>query len=150
MNGSTGGSSRIVNATTTDAITLSINEPASRHNDGQSTNCCVYAWLGEPGENDTVVLPKNLGSMCFGPKILTTRNPKKIWNSIGFDARLGADNGPGAEPVIPNAGSFTMLDLPTGLGSELSVTFQGLVEDTCTQGTVPFSVTNGFVLRIQD
>jgi len=50
--------------------------------------------------------------------------------------------------VIPDGGTFDLLDLPAGLGQPVVATFQGLIDDTCSQGTVPFSVTNGIVLRI--
>jgi len=50
--------------------------------------------------------------------------------------------------VLPDAEIAELLSLPAGLGQAVTVTFQGLVEDDCSQETVPISITNGFVLRI--
>jgi len=150
LNGATGGPGHVLSVATDEPLSLTIHEPNNRQFDGQPTNCCVYAWVGEPGEGDVVVVPKQLGTMCYGPFVITTKNPKRIWNSIGIPSKLGVDNAPGDPPVIPDTGVFELLDLPSGLGQSLSATFQGFVEDNCSQGTVPFSVTNGLVVRIQD
>jgi hypothetical protein len=148
LNATSGGTSRILQVTPSTPLSLAIQEPSSRQGDGMTTGCCVYAWLGEPDAGDTIVVPKGLGEMCFGPALLATRPAKKTWNSIGFPAKLGDDNAPGPPPVIPDGGTFQLFSFPGGLGQSLSVTFQGIVEDGCSQGAVPYSVTNGLVVRI--
>jgi hypothetical protein len=148
-NGQNGGAGRTVTILATDPIVLTIQEPTSRRGDGEPSDACVYAWLGEPGAQDVVSVPKGLGTMCFGPWIVATKTPKKIWNAIGHPTKLGADNAPGPEPSIPDLGGFDLLARPGGLGRVVTVTLQGLVEDDCSQGTVPFSVTNGLVLRVE-
>jgi hypothetical protein len=149
LNGATGGATRTISVATTTPLEFRVDEPPSRRGDGQSTRCCVYAWLGEPGEGDVVAVPKGLGAMCFGPYLTATRPPKKIWNAIGFPSKLGPDNGPGAPPVIPDGGGFVFASLPAGAGQAVVVTFQGIVEDDCSPGSVPYSVTNGMVVRIE-
>ena len=144
-----GGIFRTIEAAPETPITLVLNEPPSRDGDGQPTDACVYAWLGEPEVGDVVAVPKQLGEMCFGPALLATQAPTRTWNAIGFAGKLGDDNAPGPPPVIPDQASFSLVDLPGGLGRTLTVTFQGCVEDNCTVGTIPFSVTNGLVLRIE-
>jgi len=51
--------------------------------------------------------------------------------------------------VIPDSGRFELFSLPGGAGRRVDVTLQGVVEDACSQGTVPYSVTNGILLRIE-
>lgn len=149
MNGSFGGPAREIVVTQSTALSGTIIEPPLHIGDGRDTKCVVYAWVGEPLGSDVVTLPKSLGSMCYGPFISATKAPNTIWNSLGIVPKLGADNGPGPVPLIIDAQPFEFLSLTNGLGQAATVTFQGIVADNCTQGTVNFSVTNGFVLRIQ-
>ncbi len=149
-NGEDGGAQHVVERGTSDPFSLTIAEAPVEQGDGETSAACVYAWLAEPAEGDEVVLPKNLGAMCFGPLQITTRSPRLIWNAIGFPTKLGDDDAPGPLPVIPDAGSFELLSLPSGPGAALSVTFQGLVADGCSQGSVAYSVTNGIVVRFAD
>lgn len=150
VNGLDGGMQHVVEQGTTDPLSLTIEEAPADRGDGETSAACVYAWLAEPENADEVILPKNLGSMCFGPLQITTRAPRLIWNAIGFPTKLGEDDAPGPIPIIPDAGSFELLSLPNGPGQALSVTFQGLIDDSCSQGTVPYSVTNGVIVRIAD
>lgn len=149
INGSSGGTSRTVTVTTTTALSATIDEAPVERGDTQTSLACIYAWLGVPDGGDVVVTPKGLGTMCYGPFIIATQNPVRIWNSIGAEPKLGTDNGPGPVPVIPDNGSFTLFSLPGGLGQTITATFQGIVVDSCTQGTVSYSVTNGVVVDIQ-
>jgi len=149
LNGSTGGVEREIVVAHGTPLSGTIVEPPLHIGDGRDTDSVIYAWLGEPGPTDLVILPRSLGPMCFGPFITSTRNPKKIWNSIGIVSKLGMDNGPGAPPKIIDGTPFEFLALPNGLSQSVTATFQGIVEDRCTQGTLDFSVTNGWVLRIQ-
>jgi len=148
-NGDSGGMDRTVSLLATDPLTLSIFEPSGQQGDAQPSAACVYAWLGQPSASDVVLLPKSLGTMCYGPWKTATKPPKKIWNAIGAPAKLGTDNAPGPVPSIPDSGSFVLLSRPSGLGLVVTATFQGFVEDACSQGTVPYSVTNGLVLKVQ-
>ncbi len=148
VNGSSGGVDRILTVSTGDPLSATIAEPPISVGDGRPTAACVYVWGGEPLASDIVALPKNLGPMCFGPFIIATQAPARIWNGIGINPKLGTDNGPGDPPIIDGP-AFEFLSLPNGLNQTLNVTFQGIIEDRCSQGTVFFSVTNGLVLRIE-
>jgi len=148
-NGQTGGSGRFLTIDPGASLSMTIQEPSGNNGDGRDTKAVVYVWLGTPRAGDVLNLPRQLGRMCFGPFILATKNPKKIWNGIGIDNKLGTHTGPGDPPVIPDSGSFEFLSLPNGVGQMVTVTFQGILEDSCTQGTVPFSVTNGFVIAFE-
>ena len=150
VNGSPGGDGRTFQVRPTEAFRVELNEPSSRRGDGQPSDSCIYAWLGAPDEDDVVPLPRGLGPMCFGPFLGATQAPRRIWNSIGIDGKLGADNAPGEVPRIPDEGSFALVSLPDGTGRAATVTFQGFVEDECSRATVPFSVTNGVAITITD
>ena len=149
LNGQTGGPTRTVEAGPSTPLSLTIGEPLARQGDSQPTNACVYVWAGSPDQSDIKILPKDLGRMCFGIRVIATQLPVKTWNAIGATNKLGADDAPGPPPVIPDASTFELLSLPSGYGGSLTVTFQGIVEDECSRATQPYSVTNGFVLEIQ-
>lgn len=149
LNGSTGGTERIVTVSTSGAISATISEPPMLVGDGRDVRCVVYAWGGEPALSDVVMVPQGLGTMCYGPFITATKSPAKIWNSIGITAKLGIDNGPGAEPLISDGTAFEFLSLPNGLGNPVTATLQGIIDDPCTQGNLPYSVTNGLTLRVE-
>ncbi len=149
LNGMAGGLAREISLTQATPVSLTLAEPGSRQGDGNPTNACIYVWLGEPSPKDEVNLPRGLGPMCFGLFVNATRSPIRIWNSLDYEESLGIDNVPGPIPVIPDSGVFELASLPSGLGRAVTVTVQGIIEDNCSQGTVPFSVTNGFVVKIQ-
>lgn len=149
LNASAALPTREVTLAPSDAVLLEIREASSLAGDGADGTCVVYVWTGRPESNDTVNLPAQLGAMCFGPPLVASRLPTRTWNSIGFPTKLGIDDAPGPEPHIADGTALALLDRPSGLGRCLTVSFQGLVEDDCSQGTVPYSVTNGLVLRIR-
>jgi len=145
----TGGEDYTVVTGATQPLTIAIDEAPGRIGDGGTSRACVYAWVGEPGDGDVVEIPKGLGKMCFGPWIIRTRNPKKIWNAIGQTTKLGASNMPNP-PVIPDGGTFFLVNKPGGVGFAAVATFQGVIQDPCSQGSVPFSITNGIKLVLGD
>ncbi len=149
LNGSAGAPSREITLATTDPLVLTIREPASGSGDGNDRDCVVYVWVGRPDPSDVVELPRQLGPMCFGPASLATRAPALVWNAIGYPAKLGEDDAPGPAPRIEDGTPFELFARPSGLDRCLTVTFQGLIEDECSVGSVPFSVTNGLVLRVR-
>lgn len=149
VNGQAGGGDRTVEVGTSTALTFSISEAPAMQGDAATSKAIVYMWFAIPGDSDVVNLPKQLGAMCFGPKLVETRPADFIWNSIGIANKAGAHNAPTAPPIIPDSGTLNFYDLPGGWGQTIDVTCQGFLPDDCTQGTKPFSVTNGFVLRVQ-
>jgi len=149
VNDSTGGVTRTIDVAVDTPLHFVVEEAPGNVGDGNPSKTCIYIWRGAPGSGDIVTVPKGLGAMCFGPLVITTKNPVAIFNSIGVTGKLGEHNAPGPPPVIPDGGSIEFLSRPSGIGLPISVTVQGLIVDTCTQGTVPFSVTNGILIRAQ-
>lgn len=143
----TGGDDFTVELDRFDPIRIQLDEPPALRSDGQSTRACIYLWLAEPAPQDVVSLPKQLGKMCFGPQILATRAPRFTFNSLGYPSKLG---GPvGSFPTIPEGGNFILVDRPGGAGVPISITAQGIIEDPCSSGTVPLSVTNAVLMDIR-
>lgn len=148
INGSTGGAERTINVSSSTPMSFVLDEASAESGDGQPEGAIMYFWYAEPQPGDVVMLPKNLGPMCFGPKLVETRPADLIFNSIGFAGKAGAHNAPVSPPSIPDGGTLEFYALPAGFGSPMSVTVQGIVPDGCTQGTLPFSVTNGVLIRV--
>jgi len=149
VNGTTGGPTKTLLVTPSTPLTFDIVEPSAESGDGQRTRVCVYLWFTEPLPSDDVVLPRGLGNMCFGPKLIWTRPAEIILNGIGARNKLGDHTGPGDPPRIPDGGSLQLLSFPDGFGNPGKITVQGLTQDVCTQGTKPFSATNGLLLVIE-
>lgn len=148
LNGRTGGDTRALAIEPSTPIVLTIAEAPGLRCDGIPSASCVYAWSRAPQTRDVVAIPLGLGSMCFGPAPVSTRPVRVLWNAIGFPQRLGADGAPGPPPVIPDGGCFELLSLPSGLGFEAVATVQGFVEDDCSQGSLPYSVTNAITVTV--
>ncbi len=149
VNNSSGGSDRTIEIGQNDPITFSIREAPAMEGDSTDGRAIIYFWFTFPEVSDVVNLPKQLGPMCFGPKLVETRPADLIWNSIGLAAKAGAHNAPTPPPNIPDNTLFDFYSLPGGWGSQATITLQGFVPDDCTQGTKPFSVTNGIQVEVQ-
>ncbi len=149
VNGENGGGDRTLTITPTTPLSISVQEPTNRIGDLAPSRACIYAWGGEPGSGDIVTVPLGLGNMCFGPFIIATKNAVRTWNALGSPNKLGVHNGPGSMPVIADGAVRQLLNLPFGAQQTATITFQGIIEDDCSQGSVSLSVTNGFVVRIQ-
>lgn len=149
INGQSGGIERTLEVTPSTALDFAIVEPPAMIGDGEPTRTCLYAFVGAPAFGDVVRVPRQLGTMCYGPFIIATQSPARIWNSIGKDSKLGPDNAPGAPPLIADSTSLSWLTLPGGVGTSITVTIQGVIEDSCSRGTVPLSITNGITLVVE-
>jgi hypothetical protein len=145
----TGGDDYTIELGTADPLSFLLDEPPSRVGDGQGTDACIYVWNAEPTASDVVIVPKGLGPMCFGVFAQPpTRLPKKIFNGIGIENKLGTNQSP-IPPGIPEGGNFEFAKRVSGAGRAVTATLQGIIEDNCSQGTKPFSVTNGILLKVQ-
>lgn len=132
-----------------DPLTIRLDESPSRVGDAHGSDAVLYAWIGAPELVHVVVVPKGLGLMCYGPWAVRQKNPRLILNGIGLTPHLGNSTGGGAVPGIPEGGDFEVLKFPSGLGRSVAVTLQGIIEDNCSQGALPYSVTNAVLLVIQ-
>jgi len=103
----------------------------------------LYVWSGEPEVATLTPHPRNVGTMSF-PTPLSGGSPQpmKIWNNIGKTQYLG-------EPSFPsNPAPSTPLNLPTGIGFPITLTFQGFIMDNGSAADKPASITNGMVLKV--
>ena len=148
VNGSDGGPSRTIAATLSTPLRFVVDEPSAESGDGGQERVCMYIWFDAPQASDNVVLPRNLGNMCFGPKLITTRPANITYNSIGATNKLGNDNAPGPAERIPDGGTLEFVSYPAGFGAPITLTCQGIVQDVCTIGDKPFSITNGIVIEV--
>ena len=145
----TGDDDYTVEFGTSDALSFVLDEPPSRVGDAASTKACMYIWDTAPTSSDVVTVPKGLGLMCFGVYFQpATVLPIEISNGIGAYAKLGANGSP-SPPGIPEGGNFEWKGYPAGVGQAWTATFQGIIEDNCSQGRKPYSVTNGILLIVQ-
>lgn len=134
---------------TADPISVRLDEAPSKVGDAAGSDAVVYAWIGEPDAGDIVNMPKGLGNMCFGTFSIATQAPKKIFNGLGFPGKLGTSCGQCSSPGISEGGNFEVGKRPNGTGQAITATLQGVIDDDCSQGTVPYSVTNGILLKVQ-
>jgi len=149
VNGSTGEDDRTVQVTLDEALSFVLAEAPAQHGDERTSRAVVYLWATEPDEDDIVPLPANLGPMCFGPLLVRTREPRFTWNSVGAENRLGEHDAPTPPPLVPDGGSLELLQV-AGAGRALRLTVQGILQDDCTQGNKPFSVTNAVLVDVTE
>jgi hypothetical protein len=149
VNDQTGGADRVVDEyDQVTPLSFTVIEPPALAGDGNPTPVCIYAWVGEPDATDVVAVPKGLGSMCFGPYVITTKLPTRIFNGIGVPNKLGEHNSPFPPPVIDDGTVLEFARRPNGTLQPVTATIQGIIPDPCSQGTAPYSVTNGLVLEV--
>jgi len=149
VNGQTGGPGRTIVVATGEPLSFVLDEPSAESGDGMDEKLLAYVWFAAPEESDVVTLPKNLGDMCFGPKLVWTRPAEIIVNSIGLVNKAGEHNAEGEPPLIPDEGTVEFLSLPDGFDTPMDATVQGILPDACTRGRKPFSVSNGILIRVQ-
>ncbi len=128
INGSPGiGNARRVFVTPTDPIAFTVARPPSKTSG--TSRCCIYVWAGEGGPGTVSAQPFGLGSTCRATPLNrgVPGQPKRIANSIGFPAQLGAEDWPGP-PTSP--APTTLLNLGAGLGRTGRFLFQGFIIDT--------------------
>ena len=143
VNGSAGiGAARRVYVASSDPFALSIVRPPSKPSG--TSKCCVYAWAGEGSGATVMAQPSGLGMMCRATPLNAGApgQPKKIANSIGFPAQLGAEDWPGP-PTAP--APATLLSLGAGLGRTGTFLFQGFIIDSAAPNGQA-AVTNAVVV----
>ncbi len=113
---------------------------------GGTARYVVYAWDQEPANGLAVDLRRGLGCMALPvPFSAGTPKPVRIANTFGFPFVLGMNDWP--TPVAP--APHKLISLPGGLGMEVTLYLQGLIEDfEAPQGFA--GVTNGIVLKVQN
>ena len=141
LNGSRGNRERIYRVSRNSSLTLEVRSPMAGP---ASASFVLYAWLAEPDDTTIAPQPQGLGWMGFSTPL--TGNPFPpvvIWNNSGHAARLGC-------PTAPSSPAPSMVfDLPSGGGFRGEVTFQGFIEDHGSAASVPGSITNAIVLKVE-
>ncbi len=139
VNGSAGtGPERSVVVTTATPFSLTIvKTPAG------GDKYAIYAWVGHGGPATYRLQPAGIGVMCMPtPLNAGGPQPRRIANTIGRAAQLGAENWPGP-PTQP--APYTLLDLPAGLGKAGRFFLQGIMVDpNAPNGRA--GVTNGLAV----
>ncbi len=148
-NEGTGGDDFTETLGQSDPIDFRLDEAPGNQGDAAGSDACMYIWLGEPESADVVALPANTGTMCFGYFSIATKNPKKIFNGIGRPSDLGQSSGGGFIPGIPEGGNFQFARRNGGAGQAITATVQGIIEDKCSAGNKPYSVTNGILVIVE-
>lgn len=149
VNASNGGIDRTLHVKQSTPLSFEMSEPVSQIGDGFNSAACIYMWFSDPLDTDLMLMPKQLGLMCFGPYFNTTQVPSIIFNSLGYNRKLGTHNAQAPLPYLPDTGQMmSFYDLPNGLGTQATITAQGIVPDWCSQGNVPYSVTNAVLVNI--
>ncbi len=143
VNGSAGDTLREVRVGPGDDFELRLEPPAMGP---AEASFALYAYSGEPTMDTVSQQPGGLGWMTFGTP-LSGDAPASldcIWNNIGFPDRLGRHHRPSdsAPHLLFRLRHET---LPPGL----VVTLQGFMFDDRSTATVPVSVTNAVVVRVE-
>lgn len=149
VNGSTGGAGRVIEVSPGTPIRFEIQEAPAQRGDGNDGLALIYFFYASPSASDVVELPRRLGPMCFGPPVVGSRSPDVTFNSVGAEVHAGTHDAPVPPPVIPDGGTLEFYSLPSGFGAPMDVLVQGVVEDACTQGRRPYSVSNGILIRVR-
>jgi hypothetical protein len=145
INGSPGGSERVVTVGADEQIRLDITAPPSRPAPLSSRHV-VYAWLGEPDALAVSIQGRSgffLGWTAL-PTIFSGGSPRplRLWNTFGHAPVLG-------EPDFPSdEAPATLLLLPMGRPGSITATFQGLIEDDAAPNDHGVATTNAVVLRV--
>ncbi|MCB9831128.1 MAG: hypothetical protein H6807_01540 [Planctomycetes bacterium] len=135
VNGSSGGSSRLVYVATGQSLTIAIDQPPAQ----PFAPFALFLSFGIPGPDDVFALPFGLGDMCFIPAPLKAFNDGDfvLADSLG----LGYPTATGAT-LAPWSVTVPMLD-PT----EGDFVIQGLVWDDTK--AIPLSVTNAVLVSVR-
>ncbi len=99
----------------------------------------VYAWPGNPTDNQTAILPLQLGRSAMPMPIGGGPDPPVIWNNVGRFNRLGFPT----RSSEPAPGSF--LTRPEGLRRAGVFFIQGIIFDPGSAASIPASLTNGIL-----
>ena len=147
VNGSAGGLDRTLRVNPQTPLHFQINEAPAMRGDGKPGNAVIYGWLATPQATDIVTMPRSLGVMCFGPPPIATRSANVIWNSIGAPSKLGGHNAPTPPPIIADGQTLEFFST-NGILPFAILTLQGIIEDDCSRGRIPYSITNGVAIEV--
>lgn len=145
VNGSSGvDEMREVTVAPGDSVSVFLRKPPGAP--GQ-TLYGIFGFPGEPSSGTVLPLPKNLGAICMNPLVSVGLPcgvcPVFVANTIGRPERIGSSTAEATGNQVPGI----VLNIPP-LAAGTTFYFQGFVGDLQTRARVPFSVTNGVVVRV--
>ena len=141
VNGQVGDAQRMITVQTGDPLAITMASPPSRT--GQSSRFVLYAWRAVPSASPLQILPFQVGVLCLPPPLsLDVPKPRVVWNNLGAPGRLGQ----ATKPSTP--APSTVLNLNNGLGSPITATLQGIIQDDDSDSPRGLSTTNAIVLDV--
>jgi nitrous oxidase accessory protein NosD len=142
VNGSAGNRRRVVQIATRASLTIDIVPPTAGPDPARFA---VYGWIGEPTLDTLTPQAHGLGVMGHATPLKGAADdqPRAIWNNLGYFAYLGFPDYP-SDPA-----PSVLIDRPQGLGYEMTITFQGFIEDNGSAADAPVSITNAVVVKVE-
>ncbi|MBI1849553.1 MAG: PQQ-dependent sugar dehydrogenase [Planctomycetes bacterium] len=138
VNGSAGGANRTETVRITEGITVSLDPPPSR----VRARFALFAWRGRPTPASMRALPQGVGSLAFGI-CLHGETPLRVANNLANATELCA-------PTLPSSPAPWTATFPPGhVRARGAFTLQAIIQDGASAAAVPFSVTNGILVRIR-
>lgn len=134
VNASTGGIQRQVNVPVGQPLTISMDQPQTNVSPAPFI---LFGFFGVPQSQDLTFV--YVGTMCFPPELLSPGVPWLFTLANSFPNPV-----PAIVPATPAPWSFTV---PFGAPLQLSVTFQGVIEETFGAPST-FAVTNAVIANI--
>ena len=99
-----------------------------------------------PGGGRSELTPRfvrHFSVLCLPPPLsLDVPKPRVVWNNLGAPGRLGQ----ATKPSTP--APSTVLNLNNGLGSPITATLQGIIQDDDSDSPRGLSTTNAIVLDV--
>lgn len=143
ISGSDGGSNRTVEVGTGDMFTLDLNASTA----GPATpTYVIWVWLGEGGNAGTLSQGGSELGCATNPTPLApglSPQPRFCLIGQGIPARAcGSAN-------VKNSPSLGPWSIDASLNNAITLTFQGLIQDTAAAHPQGFSVTNSITLDVQ-
>jgi hypothetical protein len=142
VNGSAGDRRRVVQLPIRSPLTVDLFSPTSGPDPARFA---MYGWVGEPTLDTLTPQPHSLGVMGHATPLKggADDQARAIWNNMGYFAYLGfPDYSSDPAPSV-------LIDRPQGLGYEMTVTFQGFIEDNSSAANGPVSITNAVVVKVE-
>ena len=141
VNGSSGGSDRLVQLGDGEALSVSVQRPVA----GGNGRFVLHVNEGAPGTTNDALLPAVVGRTCFPFLLSQGAAPVIVANNIGKESLVGASHFYGTLSPDPPAATTTLAypDFPIGT----TLTLQAVILDPGALSTRGASATNAVVVQ---